>query len=188
MLSLILSALCIFYAFAFSGGSLSDAFNFTTKKTDYDAIGADALYYFVQGSSTTASFNNVIVILGIILLLFMVTLFITASNKRRNYYVTNYVSIIAAVAFAVFYAVFMIIQLSYGLSLYNQINFEEFKSLAEMLSVPYSKSYVIFILGYILSVVVLIDAAALVYNLIWKIKLMQGEKKLLENGLVKEVA
>jgi hypothetical protein len=42
--------------------------------------------------------------------------------------------------------------------------------------------------GYVLFVIVLLDAVALVLNLVWKLKLMKGEKDLLEASFAKEVA
>mgnify|MGYP005796099855 FL=1 len=45
-----------------------------------------------------------------------------------------------------------------------------------------------FYIGYVVYVLVIFNALAVVYNLIWKIKLMKGEKALLEAGLSKEVA
>ena len=49
-------------------------------------------------------------------------------------------------------------------------------------------SQVMFYIGYVVYFLVILNALALGYNLLWKIKLMKGEKALLEAGLQKEVA
>ena len=45
-----------------------------------------------------------------------------------------------------------------------------------------------FYIGYVVYFLVILNALALGYNLLWKIKRMKGEKALLEAGLQKEVA
>ena len=133
--------------------------------------------------------------MAIIYLVITVTLYITASNKRRNYYITNYIGIILISVFAIALFIFAYAELSILVgSFNNEIDWDaliEARKIAEekKLIVPqYDKSYTMFILGYVLFFFVLLNAVALVLNLVWKIKLMQGEKRLLEGGLVKEVA
>jgi hypothetical protein len=70
---------------------------------------------------------------------------------------------------------------------YNEIDWDLYEA-NKNANYPVSKSALNFVLGYILQVIVLVDVAALVLNLVWKIKLMKGEKELLANGFVKEVA
>ena len=118
-----------------------------------------------------------------------VTLYITSCHNRRNYYITNYISTIAVAAFGVVLAIYTFACLAIALGLFNQIDFAKLKEFQENNQVPYySDSKASFMIGYILFVVVIANAAALILNLIWKLKLMKGEKALLENGLVKEVA
>ena len=45
-----------------------------------------------------------------------------------------------------------------------------------------------FVIGYVTSGIVLATGIVWVLNLVWKVKLMKGEKALLEAGLVREVA
>ncbi|MDE7086947.1 MAG: hypothetical protein K2O67_02020 [Clostridia bacterium] len=155
-----------------------------TNQPIHDIIGADALYNYSQ------HMNNVFVIMAIILILAVVTLYITATNKRRNYYVTNYVSIGIVVAFSVAFAIFLMAMCGTCISLANQIDMAQWKTLSETSGYPsgYSENYATIILGFILAVIILLEAAAWVLNLLWKIKLMKGEKALLAGDFAKEVA
>jgi NADH:ubiquinone oxidoreductase subunit 3 (subunit A) len=190
LVTLILAALSFIYAICFFSTGLSELLHYTTDSAGYDAIGCDHVVEYGQ------SINEMFVILGIIFIVLAITLFITASNKRRNYYITNYISVIAVAAFALVFAIIGLISVSLLLSYYvSEIDWEAYKALYEQVTSSgkrvnpyYSDSKIVFVLGYILFVVLLVDAAALVLNLIWKIKLMKGEKELLKNGLVKEVA
>jgi hypothetical protein len=226
--TLIIAALTVVYALIFFSGSIAYIYN------NLDVVNVTIPGATIVAPSTTITFdinathfyevaqnyNSLIFILGIVFLLFTVTLYITASNSRRNYYITNYISIIAVAAFAVIFAVIAIALLTNCLNLFvNEIDWNVYEkkynfdyvngtvgtwtnangeeelmywyNTAGTTSRPYpyySDSKTMFIIGYVVYAVVILDAVALVLNLIWKIKLMQGEKQLLANGLIKEVA
>ena len=85
LLTLIMSAITIVYAFAFFTGGLAtvaDIYDFRNDR--YNAAGV-----FNYGQQV----NDVILILGIVLLCLVAVMYITACNKRRNYYMTNYIAI-----------------------------------------------------------------------------------------------
>jgi hypothetical protein len=113
-----------------------------------------------------------------------------ASQSRRNYYLTNYISIILTIVYAVVLSILLIVFVSQTFSLFLAVDKEAAITRYERLNGEGSFKYSIsnFILGYIMAVVIICDAVALVLNLIWKIKLMQGERKLLAQGFNKEVA
>lgn len=194
LVTLIISALTVVYALIFFSGSLSDIYRnlepVTHGAVTYD-INAKHFYEVAQ------SFNNFLFIMGIVFICVVVTLYITSSNKRRNYYITNYISIIAVAAFAIVFAIVAIILLSNCLNLFvNEIDWETYLAKYNYRYVEgrprrypyYSDDKTMFILGYILFFVVLANGVALILNLIWKIKLMRGEKELLSKGFNKEVA
>lgn len=206
LISLIMAALSCVYALMFMT-DISVMAGYTTKQSGMEMFnGVDALYEFANSAT------SVLFIIAIVFLLISVTIYITASNKRRNYYVTNYVSVIATAAFAAVVAIAGIIIISISFSKYAAIDHDAYLRLhntwTEVISgdkivsetMPtapgtwsraypqYSDSPVMFIIGYILNVLVLGVAALNVYNLIWKIKLMKGEKALLQQSFVKEVA
>lgn len=194
IVSLVIAALTIVLAFGFFSGNLSDLLYYSAKKQgDVDIVGADSFVVTAQG------FNNALYIFGIIYLLVIVTLFITASNRRRNYYITNYISVIACAAVGLAMAIFLITMAAVCMSAFKDIPWDrvvEYYSAVNPDSgtqlhagaPEVSQSYANFAIVIVMAVIVLADVAALVLNLLWKIKLMQGEKKLLEGSLVKEVA
>ncbi len=142
---------------------------------------------------TALSINDLLMWLGIIFLLVVVFIYITASQKRRNYYKTNYIAVILAAAYAAVFAIIGIAVISSVLiSLNASVTPEIWQAYKEYNDTNglnnYSHTAVMFYIGYVVFAIVLVDALAWVYNLIWKIKLMKGEKALLEAGLKKEVA
>jgi hypothetical protein len=211
--TLIISALTVVYALIFFSGSLSDIYInmeptevkygtiFNPQTTTFD-INATHFYEVAQ------AFNSAMFIISVVFVCVTVTLYITSCNKRRNYYITNYISTIAVALFAVVFAIYGIVMLSYCLNIFcNEINwtqylakynFDQTNAANNYVYDPtgstprqfpyYSDSKALFVIGYVLFFIVLIAGVALVLNLIWKIKLMQGEKQLLANGFNKEVA
>ena len=189
--TLVIAALCFVYALAFLTGGMGNVHYYMPSSGGerQDIINAKN---FVNASQ---SFVSTLIILSIAFILVVATLFVTASNKRRNYYVTNYVSIIAVALFAVAIALFIILSVSNVMNLfYNDIKWEAGTNnglnYADQFdkTFPIDKSPANFALGYALAVLVICTAVVHILNLLWKIKLMKGEKALLQGGLVKEVA
>jgi hypothetical protein len=186
MVSLIVAALTFVYALIFFSGNLSNLMTYYGKEWDDLYTGADG---FLDPAQT---FVSIYIILAIIFIIAVVTLFITQSNSRRNYYITNYISIGFTIFMAAVMAIVGIVGVSVLMGLFYSIDFEELEEFiidfgrSDLKSV--SQSPLMFIIGYVVSLIALADGLAWAYNLVWKIKLMKGEKALLENGLVKEVA
>ena len=181
LLTLIMSAITIVYAFAFFTGGLAtvaDIYDFRNDR--YNAAGV-----FNYGQQV----NDVILILGIVLLCLVAVMYITACNKRRNYYMTNYIAIGASAVFMVVFAVIGFIMIAQTQTMFvNDVAWAEFYDSNTNRFAHTGDSQVMFYIGYVVYVLVILNALALVYNLLWKIKLMKGEKALLEAGLQKEVA
>lgn len=190
LVSLVIAALVFVYALIFNSGNLSDIMfynNWVSLRFKYG--GTDS---FCDPAQT---FVSALVVIGIVYICVVVTLFITSTNKRRNYYITNYVAIGLNIAMSLVVAIFGIVFIAilmakfYGLdwdALYAHIN-----KLIDAKDQPYknvSKSPAMFVIGIIVFLLALLNAVAWALNLIWKIKLMKGEKALLASGLVREVA
>lgn len=209
LVTLIVAAIAFIFSICFFSGNLSDVmvFRMAGKRSSYignlvvngetvvvEAVLAD---YFTQPNDwilSAQSTMDTLVTLCIIFFVVIAFVYILGLNSRRNYYITNYIMTGVLVAYGVFLAIFGIVSMIVLMSgfmdltlsypgdlgfqvLQNQFNFSEI-----------SKSPVIFILGIIAYLLVLLVALVWVYNLIWKIKLMKGEKELLSKGYVKEVA
>ena len=190
--TLVIAALTLVLALSFCFGVMYDAQKYVSFK-GANSINADALVNYSQKA------NDVLVIMAIVCILTAAFLFITATNKRRNYYVTNYVAIGILVVYALAFAIVMIIICVNCSNLADQINYVKWKELYEQTETSgagtyfknprfYSESKATIILGIVLAVVLVIEIVAWVLNLVWKIKLMQGEKKLLAQDVHTEVA
>lgn len=191
-ITLIVAAICFVFAICFFSGNLSDLLMYknenlqSTRVSSYD--GADDFLYFAQ------DFVTIFVVLAIVFIVCVAILYITDTNKRRNYYVTNYVAIGIIIAISAAVAFAGIISLSIALAEFYAIDWEELVQIRERANVTaailpeVSQDTTAFIFGYIVSALSLATGVVWVLNLVWKIKLMKGEKALLEGGLVKEVA
>ena len=197
LVTLIISALTIVYAWGFFTGSLScvsymAAFRGTMPSGS--TVSASQLRDVSANTYLLAlDINDLFFALSIVFIVLVAVLYITACNKRRNYYISNYVAIIATAAFAAVFAIIGIAMISVVLgTMTSEIPSEywqAYKNYCETNGINnYSDSNAMFGIGYVLFVIVLANAAALIYNLIWKIKLMKGEKKLLAAQTGKEVA
>lgn len=190
LVSLIFAALTLVYSFFFVGGMLYEISFYTSEH--YFVGGAKELHEYAQSA------NNTLVIMSIVLILCVVLNYIANSNKRRNYYVTNYIAIAVLVAFTVACSITFIVIMAKAFTLCGQVDvnawYEHYTFVDRRGVRPrpqhYSTSKISLIFGIILAVLMLVMAAAWILNTVWKIKLMQGEKALLKqsNEMVEEVA
>lgn len=186
---IILGAIATLYAFCYCTGSmvklgqtLDNSFEsfFDASEGKYDAT----LYVEIQ------SFNNLLMYFGIAMILLAVLLYITSCNKRRNYYVSNYVAIGLCAGGNIIMSVVSLVLNGIWRSKFLNVDFVEWEAYWDnrIASRPganivkqYSESTAAFDIGFVVYILVILASVALILNLIWKIKLMQGEKKLLAN-------
>lgn len=195
-ISLVVAALTFVFAIIFLSGNL--AYNsgngmggILTYHSKYE-YGFDSADKFID---TAQMFVGALVVIAIIYIIAAASLFITASHTRRNYYVTNYISIGLNIAMSLFIGLFILIFMFVLMGFfYGTI---DWAGLSEVIAreklngndLPeVTKSPVMFIIGIVIALIVLANGVFWALNLIWKIKLMKGEKQLLEKGFVKEVA
>ena len=178
--SLIVAAITIVSAIIFMSGNLADIMYYRDDDVVKDFC------------ASAQSFVNTMFILTIVYLCMVVVFYFTDSNKRRNYYITNYVATGLAIAGALVVAFYGIIFTSVLLGNFYGLDWEEFQIIMDIASGMggpiVGKAPTMFIISYITSFLALVNAVAIGLNLLWKVKLMKGEKALLEKSLVKEVA
>lgn len=194
LVTLIVSVLPIVFALIFFTGNLSDMLNYQDSKL---AGGRYASYTGIVTGFINAgqTFVGVFLVIGIVFLLSVVLNYLMASNTRRKYYITNYVAIGVLLAAGLVVVIYGIVGLSTTLAEFEGVDWESFRELIEAMQkrgdttakLP-GEEVTMFIIGYAVLAVVIVDLAAWVLNLVWKVKLMQGEKALLEQGVAKEVA
>ncbi len=193
---LILGALSVVFALTYCTGVLSClGATLESNLTPKDWFPAGQIYIDAQ------PVNNLFFYLSIVIILLSCVLYITANGKRRNYYISNYVSsgvvAVADVALSIVILVKNAILYSQVLDyLHDPAQQEAYALFFESGGEFYDSSVVLadssntvmFILGFILCALLIIGAVLLVLNCVWKYKLMQGEKSLLEGNLSKEAA
>ncbi len=191
LVTLIVAALCFVFTMAFLTGGMGNVHYYIDVSGTVVTDKINALNFF----NAAQSFVDGSLILSIIFILAVAVVYATATNSRRNYYVTNYVAVGIVVVAALVITIYSFIGISNVMNLfYNDIAWESGtnggNNYAEKFNeqYPLDKSALSFVLGYILYAIVVVDVVAWVLNLIWKIKLMKGEKALLKEGFVKEAA
>ena len=186
LIMIIVGALGLLYAFCYLSGSMSELGQnvlksgksaFPAAKGKYDAL----LFNEIQG------FNTLLMYFGIAMVLLAVVLYITACNKRRNYYVSNYVATGLCAGGNIVMSLVALIMNAFWRSEFLNVDFAAWKKLytdTPDATVHYSESTLWFDLGFVVYAIIIVASILLILNLVWKILLMKGEKKLLSNGLV----
>lgn len=184
---LILGALSLVYAFCYATGGLAELGQLI-KKSDKtsefiarEGYNDATLFLDIQG------FNDVLMYCGIVMILLAVGLYITSCHKRRNYYISNYVATGVCAGANVVISVVLMALNGMWMGEFKKVDFESWAKWNESMSIfgegytHYSESTAWFVVGFFVYSLVIIGSVLLILNLVWKIKLMQGEKKLL-NG------
>ncbi|MCD8205190.1 MAG: hypothetical protein LUD29_01045 [Clostridia bacterium] len=187
---IVIGALAIVYACVWKTGMLASLATVCDLTNGYANPGLEEAEIFFE----TDSYNTTLFWLGIATLLAACLLYVFANHKRRNYYVTNYIMsiFVAVVDFVV--AIVAIVFDSIYLGDLNAIKANETfmanyaATAEERASVTYSESTGMFVFGYIVCVLLIAGAVFLILNMLWKRKLMRGEKQLLERSFAEEVA
>lgn len=180
--SLIVAALCFVFAISFLTGGLGNVSYYIIPWGE-ETLDLIAGQDFFDASQSAVS---LLVGLSIAFIILVACLYVTASNSRRNYYITNYVAVSVVAVFALVVGIVMLALVCNCMSLYYALDWEAYE-LEKMENHPLGQNPIMFIFGIVLAIVVILDAVALALNLVWKIKLMKGEKELLANGVNKEV-
>ena len=185
LVTLVVSALCVVYAVCFCTpiADMSALTHAATRYRNSDPINANWTYDACQ------TVTDVLLWMGVVFVLLVAVLYITASNSRRNYYISNSVAVLGTAAYAVILGILIIVLTAIcHYDYYYNVWWNVYEYYADGRSVVYSDNVATWIVGYVLGVIVLANAAALVCNYLWKINLMKGEQALLAGGPVKEVA
>lgn len=143
------------------------------SKTD---VPGSIVYYNMQ------EFNRMFLVYSIGLILLAVFLYVTNTHSRRKYYIGNYVATGLFAAGSVAISVFGHIYIEIFKAQFLQIDFAALKEHAEMWGTLYTESTFWFDVHYAVFGLLLLVAALLVANAIWKARLMKEENRLVEAG------
>lgn len=192
---IIVGALALLYAFCYMTGSLSDLGETITRRS----TGTTSKFRAASGKNDALlfeeiqPFNTMMMYFGIVMILLAVVLYITACNKRRNYYVSNYVATGLCAGGNIIMSLVCLIMNAHWRSEFLNVDFERWNAYyqdnlkAEVITesgVHYSESTAWFDVGFAVYAIIIVASVLLILNLVWKIMLMKGEKKLLSGGVV----
>lgn len=177
--ALIIGAIC----FVFALGLLHDIYNV------HLAIGW-GVYMESDLFLEMQPFNTSLVNSSIVLILTAVLLFATLTHKRRNYYITNYISSVIFFGYSVYHFIFSVSKiLNYRSQFLTTTNFEDYKKMTEMVTeIKYIESTFWLDINMIFSSVALLIGLVVLGNLIWKIILMKNEKAFLSSQHINNTA
>lgn len=182
----IICLLCLIAAavtFVYSLGILTDIYDGLylatdpKKPTNDGRVAGSTIYYQMQ------TFNSQFVTFSIVLILLAALLYLMNTNIRRKYYIGNYVSIglfsVAGIACVVWSHLQIV---AYRVQYLTTVDFEALKELCEMKNKPFIKSTLMLDLHYVVGALLLIAVVGLVYNMVWKIRMMREEDALIKAG------
>lgn len=182
----IICMLCLIAAavtFLYSLGILTDIYDGLyhvtdpKKPTDDGRVAGSTIYYQMQ------TFNQQFFTFSIVLILLAALLHVMNTHIRRKYYIGNYVSIGLFSVAGIACVVWSHIQIAaYKVQYLTTVDFEALKELCEMKNKPFIKSTLMLDLHYVVGALMLLAVAGLVYNMIWKIRLMREEDALIKTG------
>lgn len=177
---LIVSALAFVYSLGLVT-DLYDSFYYAIPEPAYPdesyVTGARILY-------DIQPFNKELTTAAIILIICCVLSFLTNTHSRRKYYIGNFISIGVSAVANIGISVWAILNIAkYKNQFLTEVDFEQFKSWADRKGYPYTESTFWFDAGFVVCALLILAALLLIGNLIWKLKLMKAEARLINEGL-----
>lgn len=170
-------------SFVYSLGMMTDLYDslYFTMRNPKDLtqtqVPGSIIYYDMQ------DFNKLFLYLSIGLILLGAFLFLMQTHARRRYYIGNYAATGVFAASALGVACWSHVQIeAYKTQFLTTVDFEKLAKFAKAMKSAYIDNTLWFDLHYAVLAVLVIAAAAAVANMIWKITLMNAEKRLIKAG------
>ncbi len=185
-----------FYPLSSLGGQFFELKNLLdpSEVLFYDQVGYSFFNDIQPFNRQLATFSLVFIVLSLVL-------FISMSHKRRRYYVFNYVATGVYAVSGVAYGVYSIVNLIHWSGVFNKINFsgaiaaaeaeieeissypiESIANMAEPLQLQLEsfktdvpQKTAVFMIGIVVFSLIIVAAALLVFNCVWKMKIMKAE-------------
>ena len=173
--------------FIYSLGMLTDLYDslYPMMRNPDDLTETDVpgsiIYYDMQ------PFNHPLTINSIGLILLAALLFVTGTSSRRKYYIGNYIATGLKVIAQIGVAVWAHLKIAaFKTQFLTTLDFESLEMWSEIWDTPNltKDSTFWFDIHFLVFALVLVAAVLLVLNVIWKRRLMQGEKALLAGKAV----
>lgn len=179
----LLAVIAAAVSFLYSLGIITDIYDslYATMMNPNDLtqtfVPGSIIYYDMQG------FNKLYTNASVGLILAACLLYLMNTQVRRKYYIGNYVAIAVYSIATLGVTVWSHLEISAFKTQYlTTVDFEALKAFAEMWNKTYIKSTFMLDLHYAVAVISLLSVAALIGNMIWKMRLMKAENELIEAG------
>lgn len=178
MAAIIVSAIFFVYTLGIMTDLYDSLYDTMRNPRDWSQtdVSGSIVYYNMQ------AFNQRFLLLSIGQILLAALLFLTNTHCRRKYYIGNYVATGAFVAFAVYNTVFAHTYIEIFKAQFLQVDFAALKEHAEMWGTLYTESTFWFDLHYLVFGLLLLVCLLLIANVIWKLRLMREEDRLIKEG------
>lgn len=170
-------------SFVYSLGIITDIYDslYSTMMNPNDLtqtfVPGSIIYYDMQ------AFNKQFLYLSMGLILLACFLYITNTHSRRKYYVGNYVATGLYSVASIGVAIWAHIQISaFKVQYLTTVDFEALKTFSEMWNSTYTESTLLLDAHYVVGGLSFLVVAMLVFNVVWKIRLMRAEDKLIQEG------
>ena len=179
LIAVIVAAVYFVYALGILT-DIHDALKDTMRnKNDYTQtkVPGSIIFYDMQ------PFNKLFVNLSIGLILLSCFLFVMNTHVRRKYYIGNYVAIGAYSAGALALTVWSHLQIAaFANQFMTTVDFAAMKEYSDRWGSLYLDNTFLLDLHYVVGGAAILTVAGLIFNMVWKIKLMKAEKALLTAG------
>ncbi|MBO5176600.1 MAG: hypothetical protein J6C07_03990 [Lachnospiraceae bacterium] len=139
-------------------------------------VAGSEIYYDMQ------QFNRELTGAGIVLILLAVSQFVFQNQNRRKYYIANYITVGANAVGAIYYSWWGLSNILLYKERYLKVDFAELQKLNERYGFAYTESTFWFDAGKYVFGFVLVAMVFNLLNMVWKICLMNNEKKLVKAG------
>jgi hypothetical protein len=179
LIAVIVAAVYFVYALGILT-DIHDALKDTMRnKNDYTQtkVPGSIIFYDMQ------PFNKLFVNLSIGLILLSCFLFVMNTHVRRKYYIGNYVAIGAYSAGALALTVWSHLQIAaFANQFMTTVDFAAMKEYSDRWGSLYLDNTFLLDLHYVVGGAAILTVAGLIFNMVWKIKLMREEEKLIAEG------
>ena len=167
--------------FVYSLGIMTDLYDSlyiasSEKETSKNYVEGAIIYREMQ------PFNQQLTTAGIILILSALALFVFKTHDRRKYYIANYITIGVNAAANVAVSAWALTNVFAYKEQYLKIDFAKLAEVAEKYDRYYTESTFWFDISLAVFIPLLVVTAISIANLVWKIVLMNAERKLINEG------
>ena len=178
LLAIVAGALVFLYAL----GIMTDLYDtlYSTMMNSADLTQTDVpgsiVYYNMQ------TFNGVFLRYSIVLILLACLLLLTNTHTRRKYYIGNYIAVGVYAAANGYIAFWAHGYIEIFKRQFLRVDFEALRAHAELWKTAYTESTFWFDAHYAVFAFSLLVSLALAANVLWKVRLMKEEQRLIDGG------